>query len=72
MENHQIVYKNLLLQEIKSTPEEYLPALLNIVQLFRESVTLKTAEASFTKGWEETMAGEVNSIDDLWTGIDAE
>jgi hypothetical protein len=64
--------KEQVIQEVKSVPEEYLPNLLQIVRLFRESVVLKSAEASFRKGWEETLAGETMSVSELWEGIDAE
>ncbi|RZB30928.1 MAG: hypothetical protein AEth_00882 [Candidatus Argoarchaeum ethanivorans] len=37
------VYEKQLIREIKETPQEYLPNLLQIVQLFRESVVLKPA-----------------------------
>ncbi|MSS73807.1 MAG: hypothetical protein EXS64_20320 [Candidatus Latescibacteria bacterium] len=60
-----------LAREIKSTPEEYLPNLLQLVRLFRESVALKPAEASFHQGWKETQAGETRSVSELWEGIDA-
>ncbi len=60
---------NQLIQEIKATPGEYLPALLNIVRVFRESITLKSAENSFRKGWAEAMTGETMPVDELWTGI---
>jgi len=33
------------IQEIEQTPQEYLPNLLQIVRLFRESVTLPSAES---------------------------
>lgn len=39
-------YKEQLIHEIKDVPEEYLPNLIQIVRLFRESVALKPAEAS--------------------------
>lgn len=72
MNNYQTTYTDLLMREIKSTPEEYLPNLLNMIRLFRESLTLKPAENSFRQGWQETMTGETMPIDELWTGIDAE
>ena len=52
-------------------PKEYLPNLLQIVRLFRESVALKPAEASFRQGWKEAQAGETRPISELWEGIDA-
>ncbi len=60
-----------LAREIKSTPEEYLPNLLQLVRLFRESVALKPAEASFRQGWKEARSGETRSVSELWEGIDA-
>jgi hypothetical protein len=72
MSNYQATYAEQLIQEIKATPEEYLPLLLKIVRLFRQSITLKPAESSFRQGWQEVMNGETMPLDDLWVGIDAE
>lgn len=66
------VYEKQLIREIKGTPEEYLPHLLQIVRLFRESVTLKPADASFRQGWREALSGETRPISELWENIDAE
>lgn len=66
------IYQKKLVSEIKNLPEEYLPNLLQIVRLFRDSVTLKSAEASFRQGLKEAQAGETHPIDTLWEGIDAE
>lgn len=66
------IYEEQLIREIKGMPEEYLPNLLQIVRLFRESVALKPAEASFRQGWKEAQAGETWSVSELWKGIDAE
>ena len=65
-------YEGHIVQEIKGVPEEYSPNLLLIVRLFRESVALKPAEASFRKGWEEALAGDTMPVSKLWEGIDAE
>jgi hypothetical protein len=51
-------YEKQLAKEIKETPQEYLPNLLMLVRIFRESVALKSAEASFRQGWKEALAGE--------------
>ncbi|MBX3058494.1 MAG: hypothetical protein KF770_18685 [Anaerolineae bacterium] len=72
MAEYQITYKERLYQEIEATPGEYLPALLNIVRVYRESVTLKPAVDSFYQGWQEAMHNETFSINELWDGIDAE
>jgi len=72
MDSYHKTYKNLLAQEIKATPEEYLPALLSIVRIFRETITLKPAENSFRQGWKEAVSGETMPVDTLWTDIDDE
>jgi len=64
-------YQKQLIREIKGTPEEYLPNLLQIIRLFRESVTLKSAEDSFREGWKEVLAGKTRPVSELWDGIDA-
>jgi hypothetical protein len=64
-------YEKELVGEIKGIPQEYLPNLLQIVRLFRESVVLKPAEASFRQGWKEAMQGETRPVSELWEGIDA-
>ncbi len=65
-------YEEQLDCEIKKLPGEYLPNLLQIVRLFRESVTLKPAEDSFRQGWKESMAGETRPVSELWGGINAD
>jgi hypothetical protein len=66
------IYEKQLIHEIKETPCEYLPNLLKIVQLFRESVELKPAEVSFRQGWKEAIANDIGPVSELWDGIDAE
>ena len=61
-----------LVREIHETPKEYWPNLLQLVRLFRESVTLKPAEASFRQGWQEAMTGQIRPVSELWEDIDAE
>ncbi len=61
-----------IVQEIRETPREYWPNLLQLIRLFRESVTLKPAVASFRQGLYEALAGETFPISELWEGIDAE
>jgi len=63
-------YPEQLQAEISKVPEEYLPALLNIVHAFREGVSLKSAEESFRQGWKEVNEGKTYPIDTLWDGID--
>ena len=65
-------YEKQLAIEIKGTPREYLPTLLQIVRLFRESVCLRPAEESLRIGFEEAMAGDIAPIAELWDNLDAE
>lgn len=65
-------YEKRLAREIKEVPKEYLPNLLQIVIVFRESVALKPAETSFRQGLKEALAGETRPVSEIWEGIDAE
>jgi hypothetical protein len=65
-------YEKQLVREIHETPAEYWPNLLQLIRLFRESVMLKPAEASFRQGWQEAMAGQTRPVSELWEGLDAE
>ncbi len=71
MDAYPSSYTKKISKEIRQTPEEYLPALLAMVRLFRESVTLKPADESFLQGWKEAMNNDVLPIEHLWEGIDA-
>jgi len=42
---------------------------LEIVRLFRDSVTLKPAEASFRQGRKEALAGETKPVSELRESI---
>ena len=64
-------YEAQLIKEMRETPEEYLPNLLQIVRLFRESVALKPADISFRQGWQEVQLGETRPVSELWNGIEA-
>ena len=72
MSDQVLVYEKQLVREIHETPIEYWPNLLQLVRLFRETVTLKPAEASFRQGWQEAMTGQTHPVSELWDGIDAE
>lgn len=71
MNTYPSIYTEKISQEIDKMPDEYLPALLEMVCLFRETVTLKPAELSFRQGWQEAMNGELLPVDQLWEGADA-
>ncbi len=72
MSDTHLICENQILQEIKNMPNEYLPNLLQIIRLFRESVVLKPADMTFRQGLKESMAGEIMPISELWDDIDAE
>jgi hypothetical protein len=57
-------------REINITPEEYLPALLEIVKGFRLGV-LKPADESFERGMRDVMENNTRPVSELWKGIDA-
>ncbi len=44
--------------------------LLEIVRLFRQSISLKPADEFFRDGWKETIEGKTMPIDELWNGAD--
>ncbi len=71
MTTYPSTYSKRINKEIRETPEEYLPALLAMIRLFRESVTLKPADESFLQGWKEALNNEVLPIEHLWDGINA-
>ena len=65
MNTYPSTYTRKISKEIRETPDEYLPALLAMVRLFRESVTLKPADESFLQGWAEAMNNQVFPIEQL-------
>jgi hypothetical protein len=67
----ELSYKEQLQVEIEATPGEYLPALLAIVRLYRQSVALKPAAESFRQGWLEVLSDQTFPLSEHWGGIDA-
>ncbi|MFH1860055.1 MAG: hypothetical protein ABH870_03445 [bacterium] len=65
-------HKRLFIQELNDMPGEYFSNLLEIVHLFKESVSLKPAKESFKQGWREANKGVTYPVSDLWEGISAE
>lgn len=60
-----------LYHEIETTPEEYLPALLEIVRGFRHGILLKSADESFRQGMKEALEGNTQPVSELWKGTEA-
>lgn len=69
MSDQRLVCEDQIIQEIRDTPKEYLPNLLQIIRLFRESIMLKPAEISFHRGLKEAMSGQTMPISELWSDI---
>lgn len=67
-----LMYREQVLAELDTLPEEYLPFVLQLMRTFREGVTLKPAAASFRQGWQEARQGELSPVATLWDDIDAE
>ncbi len=65
-------YRHQVAEEIDRIPAEYLPTILEVIRAFRESVTFKSAEASFRHGWQEAQDGDTHPASELWADIDAE
>jgi hypothetical protein len=68
---YQTLYTEKIEQEIQKTPDEYLPMLLEMVRLFRQSVALKPADESFRQGWQEALKGETLPISELWNKLES-
>lgn len=67
-----LAYRERVLSEIDALPEEYLPFVLQLVQTFRESITLKPAAASLKQGWHEARTEQITPLSQLWDDIDVE
>ena len=72
MASQASAYEKQLVREIEATPKEYWPNLLQLFRLFRETVALKPADASFRQGWKEAQSGQTRPAAELWDDIDAE
>lgn len=71
MTTYHATYTDRIRQEVAQTPDEYLPYLLEMIHLFRQSIALKPAKESFRQGWQEVLRGETLPVAELWTGIEA-
>lgn len=65
-------YTERLNEEIRDVPDEYMPALIDIVHAFRQGVIQKSLEESFARSWAQAQAGETYPIDTLWDDMDGE
>ncbi|MFA7174704.1 MAG: hypothetical protein WC340_15075 [Kiritimatiellia bacterium] len=60
------------LHEIRQVPQQYLPQLLEIVHIYKESIIKKTTVESLEQSWKQAISGETSPVSELWEGVDAE
>ncbi len=65
-------YTDRLNEEIRDVPDEYMPALIDIVHAFRQGVVQKSLEESIQRSLKQAQAGETFPIDTLWDDLDNE
>ncbi len=63
-------YRQQVLTELDTVPDEYLPFVLQMLRSFHDNVLLKPAEESFQQGWQEAQHGETYPVSTLWHDID--
>lgn len=68
----QSPYYEQVIEELNEFPREHLPALLEMMRLFRKSLAVKDPAASFRQAWQEAMNGETLPLTEMWTGIDVD
>lgn len=61
-----------IVNEINNFPEEYLPSLISILKIFKDSLTIKSPEESLKQALIELSEWKTQSIENLWDGIDAQ
>jgi hypothetical protein len=63
-------YNEQLAAELQQVPEEYMPALIDIIHAFRAGVIQKHFEGELQESLRQARSGETSPIDTLWDGID--
>lgn len=64
------MYTDQLSEELRDVPDEYMPALINIVHAFRLGVVQKSLEESFKRSWDQAQNGNLQPIETLWDDLD--
>ena len=72
MINSATKYRDQVLAELDTVPDEYLPFVLQMIRSFNDNVLLKPAADSFRQGWQESSNGETYPLADLWSDLDDE
>ena len=70
MESPNQSYRDQLTAEIKQVPEEYMPALIDMIHAFRNGVIQKNFEEELKTSLRDAKSGKTYPIDTLWNGID--
>lgn len=72
MASANIPYRRQIEEEVEKIPIEFLPSLLKMLQVFRETVALPSAEDTFRDAWREAQSGQTRPISELWTELDVD
>ncbi|MFT7387962.1 MAG: hypothetical protein ACI8VC_001206 [Candidatus Endobugula sp.] len=63
-------YNERLAAELQQVPEEYMPALIDMIHAFRAGVIQKHFEEELQESLRQAKSGAISPIDTLWDGID--
>ena len=63
------IYRQQVLTELDTVPDEYLPFVLQLLRSFHDTVLLKPAGESFRQGWQEAQRGETYPVTTLWDDV---
>lgn len=72
MSSANIPFRRQIDEEVEKIPVEFLPSLLKMLQVFRETVSLPGAEDTVRAAWKEAQSGQVHPVSELWTGLDGD
>ena len=70
MEPSNQSYSDQLAAELQQVPEEYMPALIEMIHAFRSGVIQKSFEEELKASLRDAKAGKTYPIDTLWDGIE--
>lgn len=69
MEPSNQAYSDQLAAELRQVPEEYMPALIDMIHAFRAGVIQKGFEEELKASLKDAKAGNTYPIDTLWDDI---
>ena len=65
-------YREELLDELESLPDEYVPFVLQVTRSFKQTLEIRQVEESIRQGLRDIAAGRTYPISTLWDRVDAE